>query len=141
MKKSFLMAAMAIAATQSACSTQYRIDMDPNAFLATWNRDMHGPDMTLRRQPGDGDATLVSDHWLVVKQSTKDNAWMLTAPEAVGPQTCSELFVAALGISRDAADALIARGQKETQFQDGNLNVTVAHEGGMICRAAVVPGK
>jgi hypothetical protein len=141
MKKRFLLATIAIVASQSACSTQYRIEMDPNAFLGTWNQDMHGPDMALHRQQGNGDATLVSEHWLLVTQNTKDNAWMLTAPEAVGPQTCNELFVAALGISRSAADALIARGQKETQFQDGNLNVTVAHEGGMICRAAVAQGK
>jgi hypothetical protein len=141
MKKRFLLATIAIVASQSACSTQYRIEMEPNAFLATWNQDMHGPDMTLRRQQGNGDATLVSERWLLVTQNTKDNAWMLTAPEAVGLQTCNELFVAALGISRSAADALIARGKKETQFQDGNLNVTVAHEGGMICRAAVAQGK
>lgn len=55
MKKRFLLATIAIVASQSACSTQYRIEMEPNAFLATWNQDMHGPDMTLRRQQRNGD--------------------------------------------------------------------------------------
>jgi hypothetical protein len=35
---------------------------------------MHGPDMALHRQQGNGDATLVSEHWLLVTQNTKDNA-------------------------------------------------------------------
>jgi hypothetical protein len=74
MKKRFLLATIAIVASQSACSTQYRIEMDPNAFLATWNQHMHGPDMALHRQQGNGDATLVSEHWLLVTQNTKDNA-------------------------------------------------------------------
>jgi hypothetical protein len=82
MKKHFLPAAIAVVATQSACSTQYRIEMDPDVFLATWNRDMNGPDMPLHRHQVDGDAQLVSEHWLLVTQNTRANSWTLTAPEA-----------------------------------------------------------
>lgn len=137
MKRHFLLATMLLAATQAACSTQYRIEMDPEVFLATWNRDMHGPDMTLSRHRRDGDAELVSEQWLVVTQNTRDRSWTLIAPEAVGQQTCNELLVAGLGVSRSAADALFARAQKEKRFKDGNLDFEIAHEGGLICRVAV----
>lgn len=141
MKQRVLLGAMLILASQAACSAQYRIEMDPAVFMATWNRDMHGPDMTLTRQQQDGDAHLVSEHWLVVSQVSRDHRWTLEAPDAVGPETCTELLVAALGVSRGAAQSLIDRGQKETRFRDGDLDFTLAHEGGWICSVAVNAGR